>query len=94
MPTYEFLCETCGPFEQRRDHRESGDPMSCPSCKVVARRVYSMPGFNVASGAGKKARPLDEQGSSPGVARRPQTGESVPASKHRKVGGRPWQISH
>ena len=94
MPTYEFFCETCGPFEQQRDHRQSGDPMPCPSCKVVARRVYSMPDFNVTSRTGKKARLLDEQGSMPGVAKSPQTGEASPTSKPRRVGGRPWQISH
>lgn len=30
MPTYEFLCTTCGPFEQRRSLTEAGDPMTCP----------------------------------------------------------------
>ncbi|MGI9048090.1 MAG: FmdB family zinc ribbon protein [Rubrobacteraceae bacterium] len=94
MPIYEFSCETCGPFERWRDHRESGEPMPCSSCKVTARRVYSMPDFNVSSRAGKRAQLLNEQGSSPGVAKSPQTGETTPTPKPQRVSGRPWQISH
>jgi hypothetical protein len=36
MPTYEFLCATCGLFEQRRSLHEAGDPMLCPTCEVVS----------------------------------------------------------
>lgn len=43
MPLYEFLCEGCGPFEQRRSFAEASEPMACLSCGEEARRVYSMP---------------------------------------------------
>lgn len=94
MPRYEFLCKACGSFERRRDHRESGEPMLCPSCNAVARRVYSMPSFNVSSGAGAKARLIDEQGPKAGVVERPPAQEPTPPSRPQRVGGRPWQISH
>lgn len=94
MPRYEFLCETCGPFEQWRDHRHSGNQMLCPSCNAVAKRVYSMLGVTVTSKAGIKARPLDEQGSEAGLVKRPQAQEPAPPPRPQKVGGRPWQISH
>lgn len=94
MPRYEFVCEACGPFEQWRDHRESGEPMPCPSCNVAARRVYSMPRFNVSSRAKARARLSDEQGDKAGVVERPKAPEPAPPSKPQRVGGRPWQISH
>lgn len=94
MPRYEFLCETCGSFEQWRDHRQSGDPMPCPSCSAVAKRVYSTPRVTVTSKAGTKARLLDEQGSEAGLVKRPQAQEPAPPPRPQRVGGRPWQISH
>lgn len=94
MPRYEFLCEGCGPFERWRDHREASAPMCCPSCEGAARRVYSMPGFNVTSKDGKKARLLNEQGSEPRLVERPRAEEPALQPKPRRVGGRPWQISH
>ncbi len=43
MPIYDFVCQNCGPFEQRRSFSEAGDLMMCPSCREEARRVYSVP---------------------------------------------------
>jgi putative FmdB family regulatory protein len=94
MPRYEFLCKACGSFERRRDHRESGEPMLCPSCNAIAKRVYSMPGVTVTSKAGNKARLLDEQGSEAGLVKRPQAQEPAPPPRPQRVGGRPWQVSH
>lgn len=94
MPRYEFLCETCGSFEQWCDHRQSGDPMACPSCNAVAKRVYSIPRVTVTSKTQTKARLLDEQGSEAGLVKRPQAQEPAPPPRPQKVGGRPWQVSH
>ncbi len=94
MPRYEFLCEVCGTFERWRDHRESGSSTPCPSCNAAARRVYSMPGFNVTSKAGKEARLREEQGAEPRLVERPRAEEPAPSPKPRRVGGRPWQMSH
>ncbi len=43
MPIYEFLCEDCGPFEERRSFEEAANPAACPECGTAARRVYSIP---------------------------------------------------
>lgn len=85
MPTYEFLCESCGPFERWRDHRQSSVPMPCPVCEAAARRVYSAPGLNVTSKAGTEE---------PRLVERPQAQEPTPSRRPQGVGGRPWQISH
>lgn len=90
MPRYEFFCETCGTFEQWRDHRESGEPMPCPSCKVVAKRIYSAPGVKVRN---ETRRPSD-QGPKAGIVERPDSSGSPQSTKPQRVGGRPWQISH
>ena len=54
MPTYEFLCATCGPFEQRRSLKEASDPMTCPACQGVAQRMYSTSGVILTSGAARR----------------------------------------
>ncbi len=92
MPRYEFLCETCGSFEQWRDHRESEEPMFCPSCDAVAKRVYSMPNVTVTSKT--RAPQLDERGSKAGVFERPHAQEPASPPSPQRVGGRPWQVSH
>ncbi len=45
MPIYEFLCEECGPFEERRSFEGAGNPAICRECGTTARRVYSIPNF-------------------------------------------------
>lgn len=55
MPIYEFLCEDCGPFEERRSFEEAGKPADCPQCGIVARRIYSIPGFKTIPTALSKA---------------------------------------
>jgi putative FmdB family regulatory protein len=64
MPVYEFLCATCGSFEQRRSLQEVGEPMACPMCQIVATRIYSTAGLILTSGA---VRRRIEQGAEPKV---------------------------
>lgn len=92
MPTYEFLCADCGPFERWRSHRESGEEMRCPGCGAAAERVYSVPRVSVKSRAGSELRRLEEQGAEPRLERKSSPGDLSPGP--RKSGGRPWQISH
>ena len=42
MPLYEFRCQSCGPFDLRRDMQDAADTASCPRCNQPARRVYSL----------------------------------------------------
>ena len=39
MPTYDYGCETCGPFSERRPMAEFALPQPCPTCGDPAPRV-------------------------------------------------------
>ncbi|MER3404810.1 MAG: hypothetical protein C4289_06300, partial [Chloroflexota bacterium] len=43
MPLYEFVCENCGPFEERRPYSAASSPAWCPRCQSPARRSYTPP---------------------------------------------------
>jgi putative FmdB family regulatory protein len=94
VPVYEFVCDVCGPFEQRRSLAEAGEPMACPSCRREARRVYSMPNTRrmptALSGAMDRA---EKSAHEPEVARRP-VGSTGPGKRHRHSHGRPWTLGH
>lgn len=92
MPTYEFLCSTCGPFEQRRSLRDAGDPMTCPLCQQVAQRIYSTSEIILTSGAVR--RRLD-QSAEPTVIKRQISEEPSPhQTLQQSARGRPWQLGH
>ena len=75
MPVYEFRCEDCGPFEQRRSFVEAGDPMTCPSCGKGARRVYSMPATkNVPAALSDAMHRAEKSAYEPEVAGQPTEG--------------------
>lgn len=75
MPVYEFRCEDCGPFEQRRSFVEAGDPMTCPSCGEGARRVYSMPATkNVPAALSDAMHRVEKSAHEPEVAGEPTKG--------------------
>ena len=97
MPIYEFLCETCGPFEYWRSFEEVGNPMLCPACKAIARRVYSLPGLVKTPPALANARLRAEKSAyEPEVVRRLRpAGEGLCASTTvPPPPGRPWQLGH
>lgn len=39
MPIYEYMCESCGPFEEMRAMARHADPYECPGCGTMAPRV-------------------------------------------------------
>jgi putative FmdB family regulatory protein len=92
MPMYEFLCATCGLFEQRRSLTEAGDPMACPTCQVVAQRIYSTGGFILTSGAFRRRI---EQSLEPQVVTRttPEAPSPLPTLQ-QSVRSRPWHLGH
>ena len=95
MPIYDFVCEECGPFEQRRPAAESGTPAACPSCGREARRVYSMPNTRrmptALSGAMDRAEKSVHE---PEVVQRPAAGGASSGKKHQHSHGRPWALGH
>lgn len=92
MPVYEFLCEGCGPFEERRSLEAAGEPMPCPKCGERARRVYSMPSTRrMPVGLYRAVNRSEKSASEPEVVRRPAAGRG-PGSHHSH--GRPWTLGH
>lgn len=92
MPSYEFLCEDCGPLELLMSFSEVGEYSKCSGCGSDARRVYSMPGVLSTNRHQKKARLLNEKEAEPKVLK--TLAREAVARKPVQVGGRPWQINH
>lgn len=84
MPLYEYRCEQCGPFEQRRQSEDASRPLPCPRCSATARRVYTPPagparGIAAAAGAGDRNRIERAHTGEPVLTRAP-TGRRLPSS--------------
>ena len=90
MPIYEFLCATCGPFEQHRPLAEASAPMACPSCQVEAQRIYSTGGCMLTAGALRRRM---ERGVEPQIVTRPKPQEPAPTLQ-QSARSRPWQLGH
>ena len=43
MPTYDYECETCGPFSESRPMAEFALPQPCPDCGDSAPRMLTLP---------------------------------------------------
>jgi putative FmdB family regulatory protein len=95
VPVYEFVCDDCGPFEQRRSLAEAGDQMACPSCGREARRVYSMPNSRKMPAALSAAMARAEKSAhEPEVNQRPAGGQTSSGKKFQHSHGRPWTLGH
>ncbi len=87
MPIYDFLCESCGPFEERRPLEERADSAACPACDGDARRLYSMPNVRTMPAALSNATHRAEKSAhEPEVARHPRNG-MLPGKRYRPGGG-------
>lgn len=87
MPIYDFLCEDCGPFEEKRSFGETATPAACPVCGGDARRVYSMPNTRTMPAALSNAIHHSEKSAyEPEVARRPKGG-TLPGKRYQPAGG-------
>lgn len=94
MPTYDFLCEDCGPFEESRPFEETADSAICPACGGGARRVYSMPNTKIMPAALSNAMHRSEKSAhEPEVARLPKGG-TLPGKRFRPGGGGHHGHSH
>lgn len=87
MPSYDFVCEECGPFEQRRSFAEADAPMTCPSCGLVARRVYSMPATRrMPTSLSNAMNRAEKSAHEPEVVRQ-STGGTLPGRKYKPSHG-------
>ena len=62
MPTYEYLCDACGPFTNFRPMAECDEPDDCPRCETSAPRVIlTAPRFACMDVSSRKAHATNEQ---------------------------------
>jgi putative FmdB family regulatory protein len=88
MPLYEFQCKSCGRFEQWRGFNESSDPMLCPNCQTMAKRIYSSPNLHLRA----SSKRLEEKTEPRLITREPK--ETSPKSRQTHRHERPWMLSH
>ncbi len=43
MPTYDYECETCGPFSEPHPMAEFAAPQPCPDCGASSPRMLTLP---------------------------------------------------
>jgi putative FmdB family regulatory protein len=87
MPLYEFHCVTCGEFDAWRTLAEATNPMPCPECNTIAKRIFSAPNISLNTGN------LSRYSKEPRLVKKADCSPSTP--KHSSPqGGRPWMISH
>jgi putative FmdB family regulatory protein len=57
MPTYEYLCDGCGPFTAMRPMAEFELPLECPVCDAMAPRVIlTAPHCSTTSAEGRQSQ--------------------------------------
>lgn len=89
MPLYDFRCETCGIFEQKRSIAEASNPISCPTCQAIAKRIISAVGIvKTPSVLSRRV----EQSAEPRVVQR--TSQHNHSQHNHQHHGRPWAIGH
>lgn len=105
MPVYNYICETCGPFEAMAPMAKFSDPCDCPSCGAVSERALTMPQLSTVSSTNRRAHMINERASdSPRRAKANGLTPSGPRIKSKAVtrsdgsrsiaGSRPWMLSH
>ena len=61
MPIYDYLCTTCGPFEERRPMSESKVAVPCGICRVPAERLPGAPRLNLMASNNRIAETRNEK---------------------------------
>ncbi|QGG41826.1 FmdB family zinc ribbon protein [Aeromicrobium yanjiei] len=87
MPSYEFRCATCGPFQIGRALDQAGDPCLCPRCFEAAKRVFTPPSLTIPRGALRHAsktgrRTIDRALSGEPTTTGGPTGRRLPSAGH------------
>lgn len=55
MPTYDYECETCGPFSESYPMSQYDRPQPCPDCGDLSQRLLTVPA--IGCGATEAASP-------------------------------------
>lgn len=61
MPVYEFNCRSCGNFPHMASIAERDQPVRCPDCGVLARRMVSAPNLAVMTPQRRDAHARNEK---------------------------------
>lgn len=61
MPVYDFNCQDCGDFRALLTIDERNDPVACPSCSRISRRLILAPNLALMSPVGRKAAAINEK---------------------------------
>ena len=107
MPIYDYLCQACGPFEERRPMSESKDSAICAICRVPAPRMPAAPRLNLMSSNNRIAETRNEKSAhEPDVVHRMAAHDShargqqhhhvhPPGRPHaQRPSPRPWMLGH
>lgn len=110
MPLYDYMCERCGGFTAFNAMSRCGEPMACPECGDLGRRILSAPNLACMSADNRRAWERNERSAhEPSLKRKPcscagshtcgssksQDSPAKPALQQAsKLGSRPWMLGH
>ncbi|MEC8630074.1 MAG: zinc ribbon domain-containing protein [Pseudomonadota bacterium] len=110
MPVYEYLCDSCGPFEALAPMSKFADPCDCPDCAATAPRIMiTAPHVSGVSSSTRHAHETNERAAdSPKKLSSHGPGCGCCSGGHKKKSKtlyrpdgsksfptkRPWMISH
>jgi putative FmdB family regulatory protein len=108
MPTYDYQCPQCGPFDALRRMAERDVPADCPRCErpsvrawLAAPRLADMPAerrFALATNERAQHEPKESaryrHPAGCGCCAGPKRSGEVAMAPRSFAGKRPWMISH
>ena len=106
MPIYDYLCATCGPFEERRPMSESKTAAPCSICRNPAPRLPGAPRLNLMSSNNRIAETRNEKSAhEPDVVHtlaphgghahtKPHRHPAHQYSHGKGASDRPWMLGH
>lgn len=78
MPTYEYVCDSCGDFTALRSLAQRNEPCACPACGQDSQRVMlSAPRLGVMASVTRAAHAVNERS-----AHAPQSSKDYVRLKH------------
>lgn len=61
MPSYDYRCDTCGPFVVMRRVAERDAACACARCGAIAKRVLSLPALSLMPSSAHAERQVSER---------------------------------
>lgn len=77
MPTYDYLCPSCGPFEILRGMAQRNHPCACPQCGTdSARALLAAPRLSTLASGTRQAHETNERAANAPLSSRDYAGKS------------------